>query len=681
MKKTKPPNSIYLHDIPFDQAWSTFVQVLDSTGMWKPLESEEVSLEKALGRVTAKPVWASLSSPHYHAAAMDGYALRAMDTFGASDRAPVTLQLGPVVTYVNTGDPMPEWADAVVPIENVEPIEQNKTKDALKAIRLRAALAPWTHVRSMGEDMVATELVLPSGQEIRPVDLGAIAGSGHSTVHVWRRPRVAIIPTGTELVPPGTHVKAGEIIEYNSLVLAAQIESWGGKATRFPIIPDDFDRIRTTVAEASHQHDLVLVNAGSSAGSEDFTAQVVQSLGELLVHGVAIRPGHPVVLGMIHLPSESTGSTTIFEPDDMTDGRSQTQESHRSRIPIIGVPGYPVSAALTGEIFIKPLMVRWCGRQPVESHTIQAILTRKVHSSLGDDEYLRVTVGRVGDRLIAAPLARGAGLITSLVRADGIVLIPAGVQGHQTGETVTVRLYRSPAEIDRTILVLGSHDPTIDLMAQFLGTRGIRLSSANLGSLGGLIALQRREAHLAGSHLLDPETGEFNMAYVRKYLSDIPTVVLGYVAREQGLIVPPGNPKNFTGLADLAKTGVTFINRQRGAGTRLLLDYHLEQLGVDAASIGGYDREQYTHLSVAAAVASGLADCGLGIRAAAVALDLDFIPLFNERYDLVIPMEHYQSAKLAPLIELVNDVEFQETVDALAGYDTSPMGQVIGILE
>lgn len=681
MKKTKPTNSIYLHDIPFDQAWAGFIQALDAVGMWEPLGMEEVPLEGALGRVTAKPIWANLSSPHYHAAAMDGYALQAADTLGASDRAPITLLIGPEAIYINTGDPLPEWADAVVPIENVEPIEEGKTKDAQKAIRLRAALPPWNHVRSMGEDMVATELVLPSGQEIRPVDLGAIAGSGHSTVQVWRRPRVAIIPTGTELVPPGTQVKAGEIIEYNSLVLAAQIETWGGKATRFPIIPDDFDRIREAVIEAASQHDLVLINAGSSAGSEDFTAQVVQSLGELLVHGVAIRPGHPVVLGMTRPLIEPTGDRVIVENDVPDDDPSRARKLAESHIPIIGVPGYPVSAALTGEIFIKPLLARWCGRQPLEPHTVQAILTRKVHSSLGDDEYLRVTVGRVGDRLITAPLSRGAGLITSLVRADGIVLIPAGVQGHQAGETVTVQLYRSPTDIDRTILVLGSHDLTIDLMAQFLSTRGVRLSSANLGSLGGLIALSRGEAHLAGCHLLDPDTGEFNVAYVKKYLPDTPTIVMGYVTREQGLIIPPGNPKNISNLEDLAKTDITFINRQRGAGTRLLLDYHLEKLGLDADAIRGYDREEYTHLTVAAAVASGISDCGLGIRAAAVALDLGFIPLFNERYDLVIPMEHYQNANLAPLLELVNDTEFHQAIDAIAGYDTDPMGQIIASLE
>jgi putative molybdopterin biosynthesis protein len=581
---------------------------------------------------------------------MDGFALLATDTSGASDRKPITLQVDLNATYVDTGDPMPKWTDAVVPIENVEPIEEA----GKHAIRIRAALAPWTHVRAMGEDMVATELVVPAGHELRPVDLGAIAGSGHDEIRVWRRPRVAIIPTGTELVSIGSEVEPGDTIEYNSLVLAAQVETWGGQATRYPSLPDDFERIREAVSEAAASHDLVLVNAGSSAGSEDYTAKVVESLGKLLVHGVAVRPGHPVVLGLVKRSPE----VSTF-------------------VPVIGVPGYPVSTALTGEIFVEPMLARWLGRPPFAPQTIDATLTRKVRSSLGDDEYLRVTVGRVGERMIAAPLTRGAGVITSLVRADGIVLIPAGVQGLQTGENVTVRLYRSLADVERTILVLGSHDLTIDLMAQFLSQRGSRLSSANLGSLGGLVALRRGEAHLAGSHLLDPESGEYNLSYIEKYLPGVPVVVVGYVTREQGLIVSPGNPKDLTHLTDLLKDGVTFINRQQGAGTRILLDYYLGELGVDKDAIIGYEREEYTHLSVAAAISSGAVDCGLGILAAADALKLDFIPLYNERFDLVIPLEHYESAKLAPLLALLHKPEFRDAVDTIAGYDTAPMGEII----
>jgi len=654
---------LYLHDIPLEQAQETLRQALEEHHLWQVLGVEDIPLdENALGRVLARPVWARLSSPHYHASAMDGFALRAADTQGAQPSAPVTLRLDEQAVYVDTGDPLPDWANAVVPIENVEAIGEDggPAPDPRRpaAIRLREALPPWVHVRPMGEDIVATELVLPAGQALRPVDLGAVAASGHSSVSVARRPRVAILPTGTELVPVGQPVQRGEIIEYNSLVLAAQVRAWGGEPLRFPITPDAFEAICARVQQAADQADLVLLNAGSSAGSEDFSARVVEALGRLLVHGVAVRPGHPVILGLVR----------------RSDGGGVT--------PIIGVPGYPVSAALTGEIFVQPLISRWLGRAPLELPEMEATLTRKVTSPPGDDDYMRVVVGRVGDKILAAPLSRGAGVITSLVRADGLTVLPRGVQGLEAGSKVKVRLLRPAAEIERTIFAIGSHDMTLDVLAQYLaapasGGRARRLASANVGSLGGLVALRRGEAHLAGSHLLDPATGEYNLSYVRQYLPETPVQIIAWVGREQGLLVRRGNPKGIRGLSDLARPDVRFINRQRGAGTRVLLDYHLGQLGLTPEAVTGYDQEEYTHLAVAAAVASGRADCGLGIQAAAHALDLDFIPLFTEQYDLVIPCRFLAGDLLEPVFDLMRSSEFQRVVQSLGGYDISRMGQIV----
>ena len=644
-------SSVYLHDVPLGEARQRFLEALEAIGRSAAGPTELVPLAEALERVTADPVWARLSSPHYHAAAMDGYALRAQTTEGASDRTPVDLQVGSQALYVDTGDALPEWADSIVPIEAVEPVGEGD-RGSLQAIRLRAALPPWSHVRPMGEDLVASELVLPAGHTLRPVDLGVLAGSGHAEVRVRRKPRVTILPTGSELVPPGSAARPGEVVEYNSLVLAGQVHEWGGQALRLPIAPDDPDAIRSALQGAVDSGaDLVLINAGSSAGSEDLSASVIASLGTVLVHGVAVRPGHPVILGLLGSGHEA--------------------------VPVIGVPGYPVSAALTGEIFVRPLLDRWLGRPADEPDEVEAMMTRKVHSSMGDEEYLRVTVGQVGTRMIAAPLPRGAGVLTSLVRADGLVRIPAGSQGLEAGQPVRVQLYRTRAEVAQTIVALGSHDLTLDLVAQFLAGRGRRLASANVGSLGGLVALRRGEAHLAGSHLLDPQTGEFNLSYIRQYLPETPVVVVGWVGREQGLIVAPGNPRRLSGLQDIASSGLRFVNRQRGAGTRLLLDYHLARLAIDPAALPGYDREEYTHLAVAAAVASGRAECGLGIRAAAEALGLGFVPLFQERYDLVIPREHYEDPFLRPLLDLLGDPAFREAVAALPGYSLEPMGRII----
>lgn len=655
--------SIYLHDIPLHEAQEHLAKALREAGLWERLGAEAIPLdENALNRVLAEPVWAKLSSPHYHASAMDGFAVRAEDTAGAMPGDPVTLIYGEQAVYVDTGDVLPEWANAVIPIENVESLnKQGFLEDGQRnphSIRIRAALPPWQHVRALGEDIIATQLVLPSGHTIRPVDLGAIAACGHHQVVVARRPRVAIIPTGTELVPVGQPVSPGDIIEYNSIVLAAQVNSWGGQATRLPIIMDDFGQIRAQVRKCVQDYDLILLIAGSSAGMEDFSAEVVQSLGDLLVHGVAVRPGHPVIIGMLNRGINGS-------------------EEGADKAPIIGVPGYPVSATLTGEIFVKPLIERWLGRQASQPVKVRASLTRKVTSPAGDDDYMRVALGRVGGRMLAAPLARGAGVITSLVRADGITILPRGTQGLPAGAEVEVNLYRTPAELESTIFSIGSHDISLDLLAQFLAVKARRLVSANVGSLGGLVALRRGETHLAGSHLFDPESGEYNLAYIRQYLPGVAVVVLALVGRQQGLLVLPQNPKDIHNLEDLSRQDVVFINRQRGAGTRVLLDFHLSQLGIKTDQVNGYEREEYTHLSLAAAIASGRADCGLGIAAAAQALGLGFVPLFQERYDLVIPQEYYHSPLLAPLLQVLENQAFQDSVSALPGYDISPMGTII----
>jgi putative molybdopterin biosynthesis protein len=662
--------SIYLHDIPLAQAQARLQQALQEANLWRVLGMETIPLdENALGRVTAEPIWAKISSPHYHASAMDGFAVRALSTVGAMPSAPMTLAVGPEAQYVDTGDPLPDWANAVIPIENVESLDdRGKITQEIrtpKSIRVRAAVAPWSHVRPLGEDIVATQLVLPAGRILRPVDLGAVAAAGHQEIHVTRKPRVAILPTGTELVPIGSKLKSGDILEYNSLVIAAQVKAMGGELTRFPITPDDFDLICQRVEEAARDHDLVLLNAGSSAGAEDFSAQVVEKLGQLLVHGVAVRPGHPVILGMLN---RELGSVNR---------ESETNPESRFAIPILGVPGYPVSAALTIEIFVEPLMAKWLGRRPNELQTETAILTRKLVSPAGDDDFVRVVVGRVGEKLLAAPLARGAGVITSLVQADGLALIPSGVQGIEAGEKIQVHLYRMKSEIEKTIFAIGSHDLTLDLMAQYLAEHERRLVSANVGSQGGLVALRRGEAHLTGSHLLDPQTGEYNISAIRQYVPKMPVKVFALARRQQGLIVRKGNPKGIRSLKDLTRPSVQFVNRQRGAGTRVLLDYHLKSMTISAESIAGYFQEEYTHLGVAAAIASGRADCGLGIAAAAQALDLDFVPLFQERYDLVIPKQFVDDNLLAPLFGLLTDSAFRKAVSQLTGYDVSVMGTVI----
>jgi len=649
-------SKIYLDDIPLEDARNRLQEKIQASGLWRILGVDRLKLDENLvGRILAETLWARINSPHYHASAMDGFAVKSERTHGALETAPITLQYGEDTAYLDTGDPLPEWADAVIPIENVEPLNENggTASDPRQpnAIQVRAAVSPWTHVREMGEDMVATQLVLPQGHKLKPVDLGAAAGAGYDTLDVARKPKVAVIPTGTELVYPGDPLQAGDIIEYNSIVLAAQVKEWGGEVTRIENTPDDYQRIKSEVIKAARDHDLVLLVAGSSAGSEDYSAQIVAKCGELLVHGVAVRPGHPVILGMI--------------------------KGEEGDTPIVGVPGYPVSAALTAEIFVEPLLAKWLGRVHARPEEVTASITRKVNSPAGDDEYLRVAVGYLGDKALAAPLSRGSGVITSLVKADGLVVIPRGVQGLQAGDPVKVRLYRSRDQLRNTIFVIGSHDLTLDLLAQFLSPFQRRLTSVNVGSLGGIMALKKGETHLAGSHLLDPASGEYNLTYIKQHIPDIPLRVVTLVGRTQGLFLAKGNPKNIQGLEDLNRQDLNFVNRQHGAGTRLLLDYHLGELGIPPEIVRGYDHEEYNHLAAAAVVASGRADCALGIEAASYALDLDFLPLYSERFDLLIPEVYARSELLAPLLDLLEDAKFRKAVAERPGYDVSQMGQIV----
>jgi putative molybdopterin biosynthesis protein len=632
----------YLSDIPLHDAIAKFHEALQQAGALALSPAETVPLEQAHGRMTAAPVWAVRSSPHYDAAAMDGVAVRAEETIGAMETSPRRLQVGVQAVWVDTGDPLPVGFDAVIMVEVIHQVDAS-------TIEIQAPVAPYQHVRPLGEDIVATELVLPESHLLRPQDLAACAAAGLTSVAVRKPPHVTVIPTGTELVPIGTEPKPGDIIEFNSLMLGAMIAEWGGKATRWPAIPDDMERLKQTILEALTASDIVVVNAGSSAGSEDYTARAIADLGELVVHGIALRPGHPVVLGVV------------------------------GNKPVVGIPGYPVSAALTCELLIKPLIEHQLGMPPQSRPKITARISRKVLSPTGEDEYLRVRLGQVGEKMVATPIQRGAGVIMSLVRADGLVTIPRFSEGLDAGQEVVVELLRSPESLAGTIVAIGSHDLTLDLLASELRRLNpkLTLASSNVGSLGGLLALQRGEAHLAGSHLLDEATGQYNLSFIRRYVKDGAVVVVNLVQRIQGFIVPPGNPKSITTLTDLKRDDVTFVNRQRGSGTRVLLDYLLKQQDIAPTQIVGYAREEYTHLAVAAAVAGGRFDVGLGVLSAARALGMDFVPLQNEQYDLIIPRAFYDSDLLQPLLTLIRSAAFQQQVEALGGYQVASMGDVI----
>ncbi len=632
-------NSPFLRDVPLPDALRAWADARALAGCPPLVDAVVVPVADAVGRVTAEPVWALRSSPAYDSAAMDGIAVTAADTIGASESTPLLLGTD-AFEEVDTGDPMPAGRDAVVMREQV-----HRAGDSAE---VRSAVPPYQHVRSIGEDVAATELLLPAGHRLRPFDVAAVAAVGGTEVRVRRAPLVVVVPSGDEIRPVGEPAGPGEIPDTNSLMLAAQAREVGAEARVTPIVPDDPGQIGAAVRDAAADADLVILVAGSSAGRDDYTARVVEAVGSLAVHGVAVRPGHPVVLGVV------------------------------DRTPVLGAPGYPVSAALTFDIFAAPLLASLEGTAARPRTTVTARLARKLASTMGSDDWIRVRLGQVGGQVVATPLPRGAGVLSSLVRADGLLVVPAHLEGHHGGTEVDVQLLRGLDEVARTVVAIGSHDLVLDLAASALREVDPRLTlaSSNVGSLGGLVALRDGLCHVAGSHLLDPESGTYTLPYVDSVLAGHDAVVIRLVHREQGFIVAPGNPLGLRGVDDLAGD-VRYVNRQRGAGTRVLLDHELARVGIDAGQVDGYRREEHTHLAVAAAVAAGRVDCGLGIRAAARAFGLDFVPVTEEPYDLVTTGPVLATGVLDPVLALLDEPAFLAQVDALGGYSTAESGRRI----
>ena len=666
----------YLTNVSLEQAKRDYLEILVRNGMAS--RSEVIPVVTASGRTTSKPVYARICAPHYNASAMDGVALNAKLTFGATETTPVLLTAGQYIR-VNTGDPLPDGCDAVVMIEDV--IEAGAQEEATQEeamhgeamqgeamhgeamhgeamqgeaaqgespIKLFEAAAPWQHIRQIGEDICAGEMILPSFSRITPAAIGAMIAGGVCEVSVIKRPVVGIIPTGDELVPPASDPKEGDILEFNSSIFSAMLRDWGADAVTYPIVADDLAKIRGALETALKECDIVLLNAGSSAGSEDYAADAIGDVGEVLFHGLAIRPGKPAILG------------------------------YCGPKPVLGVPGYPVSGIIVIEQLLRPVIEYLCHNAAEPYRYTDAVLSKSVVSSLKYQEFVRVRMGYVGDRLIASPLSRGSGVVTSFMKADGIIEAPQGVEGYQSGDTVSVRLLRSEDELRRCLVAIGSHDPLLDELAELLRVEygDISLGSAHVGSMGGLLAVRRGEAHLAGTHLLDVETGGYNSSFVRKLIPKGGVRLVECVMRTQGLILQKGNPLGIEGVGDLMLGGLRYVNRQKGSGTRILIDHLCGKNGIDTSKIYGYQREEYTHTSVAALIAAGSADAGLGVFSAAKLYGLDFVPVCMEQYDLLIPDHAWGLPMVGKLLQVLKSKAFRLRLEALGGYVVTNPGEV-----
>ena len=609
---------------------------------------ETIKTVDSFERVLAEPVFAATSSPNFHAAAMDGVAVNAEVTFGANPDAPKSLVIGKDAFWRNTGHVMPENANAVIMIEHLNIIDDEN-------IEIENPVFPWQNVRKMGEDIVATELLFPRGHKVDAYSMGALLSGGIFEVRVHKRPQVLIVPTGSELkqwddIKTAT-LEPGDVIESNSTVLGHLCKGFGADFKSHTMLKDDLETIKDAVKQATlnPQYDVVMIIGGSSAGSMDYAKPVISGLGEIFVHGVTMMPGKPVLFGKVH------------------------------DTPVFGIPGYPVSAIVAFEQFAGPLLAEIQKFRAGRRNIVKVKPSRKITSKLGQEEFIRMKIGSVDGKFIASQLPRGSGSITTLTEADGIIRIPSNSEGVLETEEINAELLKPLEEIEKTIVITGSHDNTLDLLADQIrkDNKDFSISSSHVGSMGGLMGIKKGVCHIAGAHLLDPEDGTYNISYINKYLKGEKVWLVNLVMRDQGLIIPKNNPKNVEGLKDLKREDITFINRQSGAGTRILLDYKLNQLGITKEQIKGYENEEYTHMSVAVDVLSGRADTGLGINAAAIALNLDFIPVITEEYDLVIPERFFNTEKIQALLETIRTERFKERVQALGGYSTEKTGEVL----
>jgi putative molybdopterin biosynthesis protein len=603
---------------------------------------EEIKTTEAEGRVTAAGIKASRSAPDYYAAAMDGIAVKAQQTAGASERNPVQLKIGQDAVFVDTGDPIPDQFNAVIKIEEVNQLDQN-------TCAIEKGVAPWNHIRSIGESVVKGNLLLTAAHRINDYDIGALLEAGITEVEVFKKPQITIIPTGDELVEAEKSPKKGELVEFNSQMVKAALKKWGAEVKVTEIIHDQKDLIETALTKAAAESEIVIVLSGSSAGRGDYTIDILKDKGEIIFHGVNIMPGKPIIAAKM------------------------------KEIPVLGLPGYPLSAWIDNQLFIRELVSQLQGVEAAAFNQIEAKVKRKVPSDIGLEEFLRVNLilEAEGD-YAAVPLKRGSSAMESILKADGIMRIAENKEGLHPGDRAPVILLKERKNIKNDLLLIGSHDLSLDLIRNQLRQKNYNfdLKLQTVGSMAGLTALRRGESHLAGAHLLDPETGEYNISHLKRFFKGEKLVVLNLVHREQGLYLKPGNPKNISGLQDLTGAEINYINRQRGAGTRVLFDYLLAQNNIDPAQISGYEKEEFTHIAAAAAVGRGSADAALGIRAAAEVMEVDFLPLAEEKYELIFREEILEEPQIQSLIELINQDKIKSEIEKLGGYQCRESGKI-----
>lgn len=618
----------FLDVIDRDEAEARFRAALSL----QPLGPEVVPLSEGLGRSLAEDVLARVDVPFFDRSNFDGFAVRASDTFGASEMSPRTVRLqagsldaGTPATgflaageaiVIATGGMVPRGADAILMIEHSE-VNADQ-------VVISRAVTPGFGISFAGTDIARGETVLRAGTVLTSRETGVLAAIGEDRIQVWRRPRVAIISTGNEIIAPGEPMRPAAVYDSNSQVLADAVRELGGLPRYWGIVRDDVDALRSMMQSALAESDLVLLSGGTSKGKGDLCYRIVEELTDpgIVVHGVALKPGKPLCMAV-------------------TGGK-----------PVVILPGFPTSAIFTFHEFIAPIIRLFGGRPSELRETISATMAMKTNSEIGRTEYLLVGLVKTDQGLSAFPMGKGSGSVTTFSRADGFVTIPRHTEIVDAGQEVEVRLLGRGLQI-ADLIVIGSHCVGLDFLLSQLQRREITSKLLTVGSSAGLLAAKRSECDIAGVHLLDPETGEYN----RPFLSDTVDLIPGY-GRSQGILFRRGDSR-FEGkmlteivaaVTNPQESNCVMVNRNQGSGTRILIDRLLA-----GAKPHGYAVQPSNHNAVAAAIAQGRADWGLAIESVALANGLGFLPYQEERYDFVIPKSRRNRPAVQSFIELLRE--------------------------
>lgn len=622
---------------------------------------EEIGLSKAVGRVVAKTIIAPIDVPPFDRASMDGYALQAKDTFYADEEKPTEIEL---VGYICAGDdkkiaiekgkcvgiatgaPVPKGANAVVMVEYTDKWEDG----GVEKIRVYKPVAPGENIMAAGSDIMRGETVLREDMLITPRETGVLAALGITKIEVYKKPRVAIISTGDEIVEPDKELDFGKIYDVNARAIEDAVRENGGEAKFLGIVKDDPKALFTKLKEmVEGDYDIIITSGGTSAGVGDISYKVIDDLGKpgIIVHGIAVKPGKPTIIGIA------------------------------KNKPIFGLPGYPTSAMVIFDVFVAPIIRELAGLTQAERKRIKARSAMRLYSAKGRYEYMLMNLVRSADGSFSAyPILTGSGAITTLAEADGYIELPEEKEMISEGSKVEVMLLSDrlkPADL----CIIGSHCIGVDLLLNVMNKyMPIQAKTIHVGSSGGLAAVRREESDISGTHLIDEKTEVYNIPFLKKLrIADRAYLVRGY-DRMQGWVIAKDNPKGIKGIEDILREGIAFINRNAGSGTRVLFDLLLSEaakkkgksLKEVAQTIKGYEIEAKTHTAVAAAVAYGRADVGLAVKAVAEQYGLGFIPVKEEKYDFAIPKSKINKPAVQKYLEALRSKEFQDKLETIPGF-------------